>query len=355
MANGSPANELNLYAYKQEKLRALMNTRNAHAKRGAIGLPLGLNLYELLPFWHALFTSLGFDIVVSPFSSRKIYIAGQATIPSDTVCFPAKLMHGHVDWLIHAGVKTIFYPCMSYNLDEQLGDNHYNCPVVAYYPEVISANMPAVREIDFIRDYVGIDHRRHFPKKLFAILKKHFPDMTLREVKAASDAAYAAYDAYMADVRKKGEEMIAKAREEGRRIIVLAGRPYHVDPEINHGIDKLIAGFGAAVVTEDSLSHHMKKEPVGVLNQWTYHSRLYAGARYIASQKDMNLVQLVSFGCGVDAITTDEVREILEDNGKIYTQIKIDEITNLGAVRIRLRSLFAAIDQQQAAESKKEV
>ena len=339
---------LNLYAYKQEKLTALMNDRRKDAPRGTIGLPLGLNLYELLPFWHALFTDLGFDVAVSPFSSRKLYIAGQATIPSDTVCFPAKLMHGHVDWLIRQGVKTIFYPCMSYNLDEKLGDNHYNCPVVAYYPEVISANMPSVGKIDFIHDYVGIDHRRAFPKKFTAILQKHFPDITPKEVRHACDAAYAAYDAYMADVRRKGEEMIAQARREGRRIVVLIGRPYHVDPEINHGIDRLIAGFGAAVVTEDSLSWHMQKEPVGVLNQWTYHSRLYASARYITGQPDMNLVQLVSFGCGVDAITTDEVREILESKGKIYTQIKIDEITNLGAVRIRLRSLFAAIDQQQA-------
>ena len=342
-SGGKSGSGLNLYAYKQEKLRALMQDRREGAPRGIIGLPLGLNLYELLPFWHALFTSLGYDVLVSPFSSRKLYIAGQATIPSDTVCFPAKLMHGHVDWLIAQGVKTIFYPCMSYNIDEHLGDNHYTCPVVAYYPEVISANMPAVRKIDFIHGYVGIDHRRAFPKKLFAILREHTDGLTLREVRAACDAAYAAYDAYLADVRQKGEEMIARAREEGRRIIVLAGRPYHVDPEINHGIDRLIAGFGAAVVTEDSLSQHMRKEPVGVLNQWTYHSRLYASARYIATQPDMNLVQLVSFGCGVDAITTDEVRDILEREGKIYTQIKIDEITNLGAVRIRLRSLFAAI------------
>ncbi len=342
---GRLASGLNLYRYKQEKLRALSEDRHPDAPRGKIGLPLGLNLYELLPFWHALFTSLGFDVVVSPFASRALYIAGQATIPSDTVCFPAKLMHGHVDWLIREGVQTIFYPCMSYNIDEHLGDNHYNCPVVAYYPEVIAANMPAVRKIDFIHDYVGIDHRKAFPKKLTGILQKHFPDITLREVRRASDAAYAAYDAYMADVRREGEELIAKAREQGRHIIVLAGRPYHVDPEINHGIDRLIEGFGAAVVTEDALSHHMQKEPVGVLNQWTYHSRLYASARYIAGQRDMDLVQLVSFGCGVDAITTDEVREILEREGKIYTQIKIDEITNLGAVRIRLRSLFAAIEQ----------
>ena len=348
---GKNSSGLNLYTYKQEKLQAIMNDRRENAPRGTIGLPMGLNMYELLPFWHTLFTELGFDVAVSPFSTRKLYIDGQSTIPSDTVCFPAKLIHGHVDALLKQGVKTIFYPCMSYNIDEHLGDNHYNCPVVAYYPEVIAANMPAVREIDFIHDYVGIDHRREFPKKLTAILQKHFPDITLREVKRASDAAYAAYEAHMADIRAKGEEMIAKAREEGRRIIVLIGRPYHVDPEVNHGIDKLIAGFGAAVITEDCLVGHMRKEPVGVLNQWTYHSRLYAAARYITTQKDMNLVQLVSFGCGVDAITTDEVREILEREGKIYTQIKIDEITNLGAVRIRLRSLFAAIDQQEALDA----
>ncbi|MBR5226154.1 MAG: 2-hydroxyglutaryl-CoA dehydratase, partial [Clostridia bacterium] len=274
VSGGKAASGLNLYAYKQERLRAYMNARSEHAPRGQIGLPLGLNFYELLPFWHTLFTRLGFDVVTSPFSSRKLYISGQATIPSDTVCFPAKLVHGHVDWLIAKGVRHIFYPCMSYNMDEGLGDNHYNCPVVAYYPEVISANMPAVREIDFIHDYVGIDHRREFPGKLYAILRKHFPTLTRREVKAASDAAYAEYARYMADVRAKGEEMIAAARKAGLRIIVLAGRPYHVDPEINHGIDKLIEGFGAAVVTEDALSCHMKKEPVGVLNQWTYHSRL---------------------------------------------------------------------------------
>ena len=350
---GKISSGLNLYAYKQEKLSAYMNARSPDAPRGVIGLPLGLNLYELLPFWHTLLTQLGFDVMVSPFSSRKLYISGQATIPSDTVCFPAKLVHGHVDTLIANGAKRIFYPCMSYNMDEHLGDNHYNCPVVAYYPEVIAANMPAVREIDFIHDYVGIDQRRHLPKKLTAILQEHIPDITLHEVRRACDMAYAEYERYMADVRAKGEEMIAKAREEGRRIIVLAGRPYHVDPEINHGIDKLIAGFGAAVITEDCLVAHMEKAPVGVLNQWSYHSRLYAGARYVASQEDMHLVQLVSFGCGIDAITTDEVREILEREGKIYTQIKIDEITNLGAVRIRLRSLFAAIDQQKALQSSK--
>ncbi len=347
------ASDLNLVAYKQEKLLALSKSHPEKAPRGKIGLPLVLNLYELLPFWHALFTHLGFDVEVSPFSSRSLYIRGQATIPSDTVCFPAKLVHGHIQELINRGVRTIFYPCMSYNIDDHLGDNHYNCPVVAYYPEVISANMPDIRNVDFIHDYVGIDHRHHFPGKLYEILHRHFPEMTRREVKKACDAAYAAYEAWMQDIRQKGEEMIEKARSEKRPIIVLCGRPYHVDPEVNHGIDRLIAGFGSAVVTEDSLSAHMKRETVHVLNQWTYHSRLYASAKYISTQPDMNLVQLVSFGCGVDAITTDEVRDILESNGKIYTQIKIDEITNLGAVRIRLRSLFAAIDQQETLSAQK--
>ena len=343
----SASDDDNLYAYKQKKLDAIRENHRKDAPRGKIGLPLALNLYELLPFWHCLFTELGFDVVVSPFSSRKLYIAGQTTIPSDTVCFPAKLVHGHIDWLISEGVDTIFYPCMSYNLDEKLGDNHYNCPVVAYYPEVISANMPKVREIRFIHDYVGIDHRRAFPGKLYAILSKTWPDLKRREVAAACEKAYNAYHAHMKDIEVRGEEMIKRARAEKKQIIVLAGRPYHVDPEINNGIDRMIVGMGAVVLSEDAISRHLTKEPTGVLNQWTYHARLYASARYISTQPDMHLVQLVSFGCGVDAITTDEVREILESHGNIYTQIKIDEITNLGAVRIRMRSLFAAIEQQE--------
>ena len=346
--------DMNLYAYKRERLTQMAATADtAQGGRPRIGLPMGLNMFEMLPFWTAFFEKLGFEVVISPLSSRRLYVAGQATIPSDTVCFPAKLMHGHVEALVAAGVDTIFYPCMSYNFDEKLGDNHYNCPVVAYYPEVLSANMPHLAGITFIKDYVGIHRRRDFPRKMTEILTRYFPNLSLKAVKTASDAAYAAYESYMRDVREKGEEIVRRARAEGKPIIVLAGRPYHVDPEINHGIDRLIAGFGVAVVTEDALACHMKKEATGVLNQWTYHARLYAAARYIAGQEDMNLVQLVSFGCGVDAITTDEVREILEGEGKIYTQIKIDEITNLGAVKIRLRSLFAAIEQQQLAKGRK--
>ena len=342
---------LNLYQWKLQWLRSY---KPVPGSRGKIGLPMGLNLYELLPFWHRFFTQLGFEVVTSPLSDRDLYLSGQHTIPSDTVCFPAKLMHGHVEALISMGVTSIFYPCMSYNLDEGLGDNHYNCPVVAYYPEVIRSNMPEARGVTFITDYVGLHQRRHFPKKMTAILSQYYGGITLREVKKAADAAYREYETYLSSVRAQGKEIIRRAREENRELIVLAGRPYHVDPEINHGIDKLIASFGVAVITEDAVSDHIQKFPVGVLNQWTYHSRLYAAARYIAAQPDMNLVQLVSFGCGVDAITTDEVREILEEEHKIYTQIKIDEITNLGAVKIRLRSLFAAIRQQRGEQTREE-
>ena len=337
----SNQSEQNMYAFKLETLRSYLPVEGP---RGKLGLPMGLNMYELLPFWYTFFTKLGFEVVTSPLSSRELYIKGQSTIPSDTVCFPAKLMHGHVDALIEQGIQNIFYPCMSYNFDEKLGDNHYNCPVVAYYPEVISANMANLRGLTFIHDYVGIHRKRDFPKKMHAILTQYFDGISLPEVKQAAKDAYAEYDAYMQKIREKGDEMIAQARAEGKPIIILSGRPYHLDPEINHGIDKLITSLGAAVISEDVISAKETKFSVGVLNQWTYHARLYAAAEYVGSQKDMNLVQLVSFGCGVDAITTDEVRSILESHNKIYTQIKIDEITNLGAVKIRLRSLFAALE-----------
>ena len=272
--------ERNLYEYKR---KLILGYKPVPGRRGKIGLPLCLNMWELLPFWHTFFTKLGFAVYHSPFSSRDLYLKGQGTIPSDTACFPAKLAHGHIQFLAKLGLDAIFYPCMTYNLDEGLGDNHYNCPVVAYYPEVIAGNCPEVQQTKFIYDYVGLH------------------------------------------------------------------RPYHVDPEVNHGIDTLITRAGAAVITEDSISNRVEKFPTTVLNQWTYHARLYAAARYCCTQRDMDLVQLVSFGCGVDAITSDETREILQAGGKLYTQLKIDEITNLGAVRIRLRSLFAALDEQDEA------
>ena len=335
--------ERNLYAYKR---KLILGYKPVPGKRGKIGIPLCLNMWELLPFWHTFFTKLGFAVYHSPLSSRDLYLKGQGTIPSDTACFPAKLAHGHIQFLSKLGLDAIFYPCMTYNIDEGLGQNHYNCPVVAYYPEVIAGNCPEIKDIKFIYDYVGLHRPKDFTKKIHDILRRFFPDITKNEVKEAADASYAEYAHHMSLIRKEGERIIEQARAEGRRIIVLAGRPYHVDPEVNHGIDTLITRSGAAVVTEDSISNRVDKFPTTVLNQWTYHSRLYAAAKYCCSQPDMDLVQLVSFGCGVDAITSDETREILQAGGKLYTQLKIDEITNLGAVRIRLRSLFAALDEQ---------
>ena len=335
---------LDLYAYK---LALLLDYKPVPGKRGKkIGIPLCLNMYELLPFWHSFFTTLGYEVVVSPVSNRTIYQEGQATIPSDTACFPAKLAHGHIAELSKMGVDLIFYPCMTYNVDEGLGQNHYNCPVVAYYPEVLAGNCPELEKIPFFYEYIDIARRKDFTAKMPKLLEKYLPGIPRREVREAIDAAYAEYNRHMALVRQKGEQIIEKARAEHRRIIVLAGRPYHVDPEVNHGIDKLILQQGAAVVTEDSISDRVQPFKTTVLNQWTYHSRLYAAAKYCTTQQDMDLVQLVSFGCGVDAITTDETREILQAGGKLYTQLKIDEITNLGAVNIRLRSLFAALDER---------
>lgn len=341
--------ERNLYAYKR---KLLLEYKPVPGNRGKIGIPLCLNFYELLPFWHTFFTKLGFAVYHSPFSSRDLYLKGQGTIPSDTICFPAKLAHGHIHYLTKLGLDAIFYPCMTYNIDEGKGDNHYNCPVVAYYPEVIAGNCPEVSDTKFIYDYVGIHRPKDFAQKMYEILGKYFQGISRSEVRQASDAAFAEYAHHMSQIRKAGERIIAQARAEGRRIIVLAGRPYHIDPEVNHGIDTLLTQFGTAVITEDSISDRVEKFPTSVLNQWTYHSRLYAAAKYCTTQKDMELVQLVSFGCGVDAITTDETREILQTGGKLYTQLKIDEITNLGAVRIRLRSLFAALDEQEEKRKK---
>ena len=333
----------NLYEYKR---KLILGYKPVPGKRGKIGLPLCLNMWELLPFWHTFFTKLGFAVYHSPLSSRDLYLKGQGTIPSDTACFPAKLAHGHIQFLAKLGLDAIFYPCMTYNLDEGLGDNHYNCPVVAYYPEVIAGNCPETKSTRFIYDYVGLHRPKDFTKKIHTILRRYFPDLGKGEVREAVDAAYAEYANHMSLIRKEGERMMDQARAEGRRIIVLAGRPYHVDPEVNHGIDTLITRFGAVVVTEDAISNRVEKFPTTVLNQWTYHARLYAAARYCCQHDDMDLVQLVSFGCGVDAITSDETQEILRGGGKLYTQLKIDEITNLGAVRIRLRSLFAALDEK---------
>jgi predicted CoA-substrate-specific enzyme activase len=343
----------NMFKWKYSRLTIDKEqlTINGASARGVIGLPLQLNMLENLPFWRTLFENLGFEVITSPRSDRELYRKGQKTIPSDTVCYPAKLLHGHIEVLVEellkrTGEKIIFYPCLPYNFDEKRSDNHYNCPVVAYYPELLGANVPALKKVRYMAPYVGLHNRKGLEK----IFSKYLFDelaIPLAETKAAIGKAYEAYDQWRRDIISEGERSIAYARKNGLRIIVLAGRPYHTDPEVNHGIDELISSLGAVVITEDAIAHlaggYEKRK---VLNQWTFQARMYDAARYVTTQPDMQFVQLVSFGCGTDAITTDELRDILEDGGKLYTAIKIDEITNLGAVKIRLRSLFAALGNQ---------
>ena len=335
-----------LYRYKYQKLRAMEGRGFGDGSRGRIGLPFGLNMYENLPFWFELFTRLNFEVVLSPESSRKLYIKGQRTIPSDTVCYPAKLLHGHVEALVEMGVDAIFYPCMSYNFDEKSSDNNYNCPVVAYYPELLAANMPDLKKTRFLNPYAGL----HRPKDYERIGSQWFADtfgVPRREALHAIRAAYQAYDRYKEELHRTGQRYIDEARRQGLPILVLAGRPYHIDPEINHGINSLITSFGFVLVSEDAVAFHEEYAPRKVLNQWTFQARMYNAARYVCGQPDMELVQLVSFGCGTDAITGDEMRSILENGGRLYTQLKIDDISNLGAVKIRIRSLIAAMEERK--------
>ncbi len=332
----------NLHAFKRAYLKNLSAGEGA---RGRIGIPMALGMYELYPFWHGIFRALGFSVVASQQSTRHTYEKGQFSIPSDTACYPAKVMHGHIEELIEAGVERIFYPCLTYNIDEKTADNHYNCPVVAYYSELLAGNVENLQKVKFLYPYLNINSERALTNELYALLSPDFPDLKKAEVKAAVRAGQQAYDTFMAAVRKEGEYAVNYAKKNGKRVMILAGRPYHIDPEIGHGIDKLAVSLGFVVVSEDSICHLTERQPVHVLNQWTYHARLYRAARYATEHEDTELVQLVSLGCGVDAITTDEIRSILEEKNKYYTQIKIDEITNLGAVRIRLRSLLGALEQ----------
>ena len=341
-AGRKPASdELDIYSYKQQRLPACIT--GAKGTRGRVGLPLQLGMYEQLPIWAGFFESLGFEVVLSDKSSRELYFLGQHTVASDTACYPAKLMHGHIESLIDKGVDFIFMPCESYNLDEHDSVNHYNCPVVAYYPELLKANNERLNKDNFIMPYIDINMWDNTVKKLCASLKKY--GISKKQADAALKEGFARFEKYHADVRAKGRDITRKAREQGKQIIVLAGRPYHVDNEINHGINKLLTSLGLAVLSEDAVFDEADLVKVNVLNQWTYHARLYRAAEYACRNEDVNIVQLVSFGCGLDAITTDEVRSIMEKNDKLYTQIKIDEINNLGVVKIRLRSMLAAIEE----------
>ena len=334
----------NVYAWKRDFFSGL---KGVPGKRGKIGLPLALGMYELAPLWHGLFTELGYEVVLSGLSSRATYEKGQFSIPSDTACYPAKIMHGHMEELLEQGIDTIFYPSLTYNVDEKASSNHYNCPVVAYYAELLQGNMESLQKATFLYPYLNINSKAALTRTLYPALHAHDPSITRAEVHRAVAAGFAAYAAYTAQVRQQGEQALAYARANGKRIMILAGRPYHIDPEICHGIDKLAVSLGFVVVSEDSVCHLAPVQKTSVLNQWTFHARLYRAARYAADHPDTELVQLVSFGCGVDAITTDEVREILESRQKYYTQIKIDEITNLGAVKIRLRSLIGALEERK--------
>ncbi len=330
----------NLYKFKNDLLSSLEAKKG---RRGKIGIPMVLNMYENLPFWHEFFTDLGFEVVTSGQSGRRVYAKGQHTIPSDTVCYPAKLVHGHMMKLTEAGVDYIFYPCMTYNFDEGISDNCFNCPVVAYYPETIRANM-SLNGVKLIYPYIKLNDRKRFIRKILKVLREYFPDIKEREVAVSAEKAYAKYYDYKEKVFAAGDEAMRYAKANSLKTIVLAGRPYHADGEINHGIDRLISSLGFVIISEDAI-RPIDKPDLAVLNQWTYHARMYNAARYVTEAADTQLVQLVSFGCGIDAVTGDEVSDILRSKGKLYTQIKIDEINNLGAVKIRIRSLQATMEE----------
>lgn len=333
-----------LYDYKFDKLLAYQNKYGEKESKALVGLPLGLNFYDQIPFFTTLFNELGFRVIFSDVTSRKTYYKGQHTIASDTACYPAKLMHGHIKDLLEKNVSFIFYPCQTYNYDEKESDNHYNCPIVAYYPETLKANMEELNSDNFISPYLDLNNPEQVADALKKSLKKYH--LKKKDIVSALKKAYEEENAYHKDIYEKGQEYIALARKEHAKIIVLAGRPYHIDPEINHGIAHYISSLGLLVLSEDALSYQEHSPKLYILNQWTYHSRLFKAARYILDQKDMQMIQLVSFGCGIDAITTDELRYLLESNGKLYTQLKIDEINNLGALKIRIRSLLAAMEEK---------
>ena len=333
----------NLFDYKFHRLFDYEPLSDEEATRGTVGIPRVLNMYENYPFWYTFFTKLGYKVVLSPQSSRKIYELGIESIPSESECYPAKLAHGHISWLIKNNVKFIFYPCVPYEHKEiENTNNHYNCPIVTSYAENIKNNVEEIKteHVDFRNPFLSFENREILEKRLC----EEFSDISSSDVKAAVIDAWAELMQSREDVRKKGEEVIQYLKDNNKRGIVLAGRPYHVDPEINHGIPELINSYGLAVLTEDSVSHLGKIDrPLIVMDQWMYHSRLYAAASYVKTVDNLDLIQLNSFGCGLDAVTTDAVNDILTKAGKIYTVLKIDEVNNLGAARIRVRSLIAAL------------
>ncbi|MBR1627739.1 MAG: 2-hydroxyacyl-CoA dehydratase, partial [Lachnospiraceae bacterium] len=348
----------NLYDYKYKRLFDYAPLPVAAAKRGTVGLPRVLNMYENYPFWATFFKALGFSVVLSPQSTRRIYELGIESIPSESECYPAKLAHGHVQWLINNKVDFIFYPCIPYERDEfPDSNNHYNCPIVTSYAENIKNNIDAISrgEVRFLNPFMAFSTERILADQLAQIFGDEFgiPDA---EVRHAAHLAWKEQDVFRHDMEQKGEEVLRYLKETGRHGIVLCGRPYHVDPEINHGIPELITSYGMAVLTEDAISHLGKIErPLIVMDQWMFHSRMYSAANYAKKTDRLDVIQLNSFGCGLDAVTTDCVSDILTGSGKIYTCLKIDEVNNLGAARIRIRSLLAAIRVRQKRGIKRRI
>ena len=348
----------NLFEYKLKRYFDYEPLAEENAPRGIIGIPRVLNMYENYPFWFTFFNELGFRVVLSPVSNRKVYELGIDSIPSESECYPAKLAHGHVQWLINNGIHTIFYPSIPYERNEFAeANNHYNCPIVTSYPENIKNNIDAIvhGEVDFLHPFISFASEDTISYRLVDELsgKFHIP---ADEIKKATHTAWEELAACRKDMQKKGEETIRFLNETGNRGIVLAGRPYHIDPEVNHGIPELINSYNIAVLTEDSISHlNPAEHPLNVMDQWMYHSRLYAAANYVKTVDNLDLIQLNSFGCGLDAVTTDQVASILNDSDKIYTSLKIDEVNNLGAARIRVRSLLAAIRVREKRGEKRTI
>ena len=342
----------NLYDYKYKRLFAYKPLKKDKAHRGVVGIPRVLNLYENYPYWFTFFTELGYRVVLSPQSSKKIYEEGIETIPSESVCYPAKLVHGHVMNLIHRGVDFIFYPCVPYEMKErETADNHYNCPIVTSYPETIKHNVEDLyeKQVKFMNPFLPMHDEDKLSERLFEELEEYGISVAKEEVFSAAKKAWKEKLKFRSDIQKKGEEVLEYLDKKGKKGIVLAGRPYHVDPEINHGLTNIITNLGMAVLTEDSIAHlSVASKPLRVLDQWSYHTRMYAAAEVVGERENLELVQLTSFGCGVDAVTSDQVHELLESHDKIYTLIKIDEGNNLGAIRIRMRSLKAAMDERDA-------
>ena len=341
----------NLIKYKYERIFNYTPLEEKDAPRGTIGIPRVLNMYEDYPFWFTFLTNLGFRVIISEKSNRKTYEKGMESMPSESVCYPAKLSHGHIISLIKSGIKTIFYPCMPYSRKEyEKADNHYNCPIVISYSEVLKNNVEELKEnnIKFLNPFLPFD-AKNLAKTILELPEFKEYNFSKKELIIAAEKAEEEYQKCKDDIRRKGKETVEYIEKNNLKGIILAGRPYHVDPEVNHGIDTLITSLGLCVLTEDSISNQAEvKRPIRVVDQWVFHARLYAAAEFVGKHDNLELVQLNSFGCGVDAVTTDQVEEILTSYGKMYTLIKIDEINNLGAIRIRIRSLLASMNKRLA-------